>query len=63
MKSLFVRLSAAFALTAAAACLVIGVIVYEQRPRDCLRARATRLRRKSESRTPRHLPGGFRKAP
>jgi signal transduction histidine kinase len=30
VKSLFVRLSAAFALTAAAACLVIGVVVYEQ---------------------------------
>ena len=30
MNSLFVRLSAAFALTAAAACLVIGFVVYEQ---------------------------------
>ena len=30
MNSLFVRLSAAFALTAAAACLVIGLIVYQQ---------------------------------
>ena len=30
MNSLFFRLSAAFALTAAAACLVIGVIVYQQ---------------------------------
>lgn len=30
MKSLFVRLSFAFAFTAAAACLVIGYVVYEQ---------------------------------
>jgi signal transduction histidine kinase len=30
MRSLFVRLGAAFALTAGVACLVIGVIVYEQ---------------------------------
>ena len=30
MRSLFFRLSAAFALTAAAACLLIGAIVYEQ---------------------------------
>ena len=30
MKSLFVRLSAAFALTAATACLVIGLVVYQQ---------------------------------